>query len=385
MKIWFLIIMIVLLTGCTQVQFQDNEDDGLICISQEDIPSLCKVQHIKDLNEMALNRTLNESEADIVITEGDLLDLNVTAIDPDGDLVLYNFSTPFENGKWQTVRGDAGIYVTEVIATDGLEIVTKNITIYVKTKNNIPIIIINETVYFDEGTNMVLPFEIIDEDGDEVVYTISGWPYGSRYPLNYESAGTYNVTITGDDSKDKVSKTIVAVINDVNRLPTISLQDVEVVEGQKVSIKPVVSDADGDKITVSFSEPLDENGEWFTKIGDEGEYVFDITADDGRDTVTEQFKLVIAPANKAPVLEEIQDVVVEETEVVRFTPLAFDPEGDEVTISYSGWMKTNEYTTTYDDAGEYIVTVTASDGEQTSFQHVKVTVLNKNRAPVFIK
>ena len=73
------------------------------------------------------------------------------------------------NGVWETEVGDVGFYQTTVLATDGLETVAKNITIYVKKKNSLPVIVIDDVVYFQEGENMVLPFNITDEDGDEVL------------------------------------------------------------------------------------------------------------------------------------------------------------------------------------------------------------------------
>ena len=46
-------------------------------------------------------------------------------------------------------------------------------------------------------------------------------------------------------------------------------------------------------------------------------------------------------------------------------------------------MNSPTYTTTYDDAGVYSVTVVVSDGQYTTDQTFKVTVLDVNRPPVF--
>ncbi|MBU0461299.1 MAG: hypothetical protein KJ574_01800, partial [Nanoarchaeota archaeon] len=83
----------------------------------------------------------------------------------------------------------------------------------------------------------------------------------------------------------------------------------------------------------------------------------------------------------APVLSKIADVTVYEGETVKLEPTATDAENDKLTYKYSGWMTSSSKKTGYDDAGEYDVTVTASDGEETDSQKVKVTVLNKNRHP----
>ena len=57
--------------------------------------------------------------------------------------------------------------------------------------------------------------------------------------------------------------------------------------------------------------------------------------------------------------------------------------GDEVTIKYTGWMTSDTRETTYEDAGEYVVTITASDSELMSQVNVGITVKNRNRAPTF--
>ena len=65
------------------------------------------------------------------------------------------------------------------------------------------------------------------------------------------------------------------------------------------------------------------------------------------------------------------------------TPTITDPEGDELTISYAGWMNTNTFTTTYESQGTHVVTITASDGINTAKKDVTVIVNDVNRPPEF--
>jgi PKD repeat protein len=62
---------------------------------------------------------------------------------------------------------------------------------------------------------------------------------------------------------------------------------------------------------------------------------------------------------------------------------ATDREADKLNITVKGWMNSQTYTTTYADAGVYTVTVIVSDGQYETKQDVKITVLEKNRPPVF--
>lgn len=152
-------------------------------------------------------------------------------------------------------------------------------------------------------------------------------------------------------------------------------------EGELVKLTPKASDAEGDKITFTYTSPLDENGEWQTGPGDAGEYVVTVTASDGKSSVSKQLKVVIVGQNQPPSVEGVSDMTVREGETITFTPIVSDPDGDDVTIKYSGFMNGPEYTTNYDDAGEYFVTISASDSDGQTVKRVKITVLNKNRAP----
>jgi hypothetical protein len=108
-----------------------------------------------------------------------------------------------------------------------------------------------------------------------------------------------------------------------------------------------------------------------------------VIATDGRSTTKKDFTVIVTQKNTAPVLTKINDITVNEGEVITIPVDATDREGDKLDVTVSGWMNTLTYTTTYDDAGEYTVTVVVSDGEYEAKQSFKVTVLDKNRAPIF--
>ncbi len=80
---------------------------------------------------------------------------------------------------------------------------------------------------------------------------------------------------------------------------------------------------------------------------------------------------------------KITDQTVEEGEVVELEPEATDPEGEDVVVTYMGWMTSNTKATTFDDAGVHTVIVKASDGERETLKNVTITVTDMNRAPSF--
>lgn len=163
-----------------------------------------------------------------------------------------------------------------------------------------------------------------------------------------------------------------------------SLQVVTIVvnESQLVKLTPNTVSPEGLPIKYTYTLPLNANGTWQTKEGDAGEYLVTITATDGITTDTLKVLLVVRSLNRAPVLGKINDVTVREGDTISFDPIAVDPDGDSITITYSGFMQSNTYKTKFGDSGEYFVTVTASDGRFTDTRRVKVTILKTNRPPM---
>ncbi|MCX6706873.1 MAG: hypothetical protein NT001_01905 [Candidatus Woesearchaeota archaeon] len=162
-----------------------------------------------------------------------------------------------------------------------------------------------------------------------------------------------------------------------------SSSDITVFEGDPVQLKVKGSDPDGDTVTYTFSAPFDSNGKWQTKVGNAGDYLVTVTASDGKTQTAKTVKIKVVTKNNPPVIEKIADITAKEGDTVSLSPKVLDPEGDPVTIKYSGWMTSNTKTTGYNDAGSYTVTVTASDGKLETSQNVKVTVQDVNRGPEF--
>lgn len=153
----------------------------------------------------------------------------------------------------------------------------------------------------------------------------------------------------------------------------------EYTAGDLVQVKPTGA---SEELTFTFSEPLDENGEWQTTEADAGEYVVSITASNAVASKTKELKLIINSANQAPVLSGLVDVTVNAGETVELMPEATDADGDEVVITFSGFMIEAAKATTKEDIGEHVVTVSATDGKATVSEDVNVVVLKVNAAPV---
>ena len=158
-------------------------------------------------------------------------------------------------------------------------------------------------------------------------------------------------------------------------------------EGDLVDISKHIKvyDEDKDKLTIKYGEPLDENGKWQTKEGDAGTYETYISVSDGKTVTRKKIMIKILPLNHPPVISGLEkEIRVKEGDLVELEPEVSDPDGDKVTVSFEGWINSSKYQTTYDDAGEHIVKVIASDGKATTEFEVKIIVEDVNRAPVLI-
>lgn len=323
-----------------------------------------------------------------VYEEGDVVSFSdIQAVDPDGRDVQITFGYPLnESGEWQTREGHAGQYTIEIRAFDGIDETVAYVLVVINVRNTPPEIIINDTFTVLEGEEVFLDVRVIDPDDDDIQITFSGWMTSPRYQTTFGDAGTHTVTITASDGIDVVSKDVTVVVIHVNRPPVIEVPDYDIIalEGELIELEINAFDPDGDDVILSFSEPFDNQGRWQTARGDAGTYNVIISASDGQERTSISLPVVVERVNTPPVLIVPEVIEVDEGETVFIEVDAFDPDGDEVTITFSGWMTSDTYTTNFDDAGTYTVTVTASDGFEEVSKEVTIIVNEVNRPPVFI-
>lgn len=81
--------------------------------------------------------------------------------------------------------------------------------------------------------------------------------------------------------------------------------------------------------------------------------------------------------------DDLDVITVKENELVRLNVRITDPDKDIITYTYSKPLnKDGEWKTNYGDAGEYIVTITASDGTLITEKKVKLIVERVNVPPI---
>ncbi len=256
----------------------------------------------------------------IVVKEDDFVNLKPKAVDPDEDSIEFTFTQPLdETGEWKTDYGDAGEYYITVTASDGELETSRQVILVVERVNMAPVIEEINDITVDEGSTLIVTPKVSDPNGDDFTVTISE-PVGDdgMWEIGYQDHGQYTMTITAVDIDDLVTEQeIVIDVNRKNIAPAVeNVYDIEIFEGETVVIEPIVSDLNGDDITVTISEPVGDDGEWETTFTDHGVYDIAVSATDGELETVEEITLTVNDINKAPqildIVQEGQEYVAEE-------------------------------------------------------------------------
>ncbi|MGV8169019.1 MAG: hypothetical protein ACP5N3_03105 [Candidatus Nanoarchaeia archaeon] len=97
-------------------------------------------------------------------------------------------------------------------------------------------------------------------------------------------------------------------------------------EGDLIKIPVKAVDLDGDSLKYKFEEPFNDQGLWLTEIGDEGQYLVKVTVTDGLVSTSEFVLVEVGRANRAPTIECLDTIKVQETETVKIDCNVFDEE-----------------------------------------------------------
>jgi hypothetical protein len=396
MRIILIGLIAIFLVACQPFEYE--ADVSYLDETNENLTENNAVENL-GMNQTDINVT-DESRAayKITVTEGELARIPIRAIDPDGGEIELEFSEPFnQQGLWLTSIGDEGRYLVEISAYDGFVTTKEYVLVEVLRSNRAPIIDCPLTVTVQESENLSLDCNIYDLEGDNFTVTYEGWMNTSTKQTDFGDAGNHRVLIRATDNQGNSATNEVRIaVNKTNRAPVIeNIENMQVLETQTVQLEVEAYDPDGDNLTITYSSPFNENGTYTPDFEDRGIYNISVRASDSDLQTTQTFELEVLARNRPPVLEPVNPITVNEGETVTIPVVANDPDGDDVIISYSGWMDSNEYQTTYEDAyplgcedrgceAAYFVTVIASDGNLESSTLVEVNVVDQNRPPRFI-
>jgi len=353
-------------------------------------------------------------ESGLEMKEAESMDFRVLATDLNKDELIYKWildGKEAEEGQefaYYATYSDAGVHKLSAVVYDGTASASREWEINVENVDVEGLLDGIEDVQADENEDVKLKIPDFEKYG--LAYSISE-PLGSKneWKTGYNDAGSYEIIVHAEGKGFSKDKTVNVAVNDIDRAPVFDSMENEFVnEDRDVKITLNANDQDGDEITYSASNlpegsVLEENSFiWkpgYDTVRKEGfvnkfldkfraldrSFYIRFSASSKDRKIVQNVIITVKDVNRAPVLEDMEPITINEGETLRIAPKAYDPDGDKVKLGYSGFIDTDTFNSGFDDAGTYYVKVTASDGLLEVSKFAQIIINETNRAPMFGK
>lgn len=212
---------------------------------------------------------------------------------------------------------------------------------------------------------------------------------------DYLSYGNYSVSVIVSDGQANSSFLWNLTVNNTNRIPeilNISLSSLDPLNRTNGSLIATFNYTDPDNDTIIYNETRwyndsieSENLRNLTTIGygnitKDETWIFSVRVYDGNWSNWKNSSSIII-RNSVPVLDNIENVTVNETETVNITVIAYDNDNGVLnyTINDSRFTKNNNsfvWNTNLNDSGEYSFKIAVNDSESSDEKEVYVTVVD---------
>ena len=348
------------------------------------------------------------------IKESESIEFMISATDLNKDKLKYEW---FLDGKkvkdeqeytYDTTYNDDGSHEIRVEISDGTATTSNEWDVNVENVDVEEVLNGIEDVTINENEVVKLKLPNFEQYG--LVYSISE-PLGNKneWKTGYEDAGTYKIKVHAEGKGFSDDKTVKVIVNDVDRtLIFDSIGNKILNENEELVIALNANEPDGDEITYSANNMPNEaefEGNVFTwktsydTVKKEGfvdrvmdkfrvlskSFYIQFSASSKDKKLVQNIIVTVKDVNRAPVLEDMEPIAINEGDTLKIAPKAYDLDGDKVKLRYSGFINTDTFKSGFDDAGTYYVKVTASDGLLETSKFVQININQSNRAPVFSK
>ena len=306
-----------------ETNYQDAGEYTVGVVISDGVFNVSKEWNV-NVNDIDLNNILDQIKG-IIVSETETARLKLPNFKKYG--LSYSISDPLGNdNKWKTDYDDAGEYTVKIkVKGKGFE-GEKEVKIAVRDKDRAPELVGLKNLRVNENEQAVIELKAVDHDGDDIIFSVKGIP---------ENAKLDGDVFTFNPGYDFVQK------------------------------------------NSAFDYVLDK----FRLLGRSVNIVF--AAQSNKLSDEKNVKVTVKNTNRPFVLEEFDDIEIDEGEEIIIEPKYNDPDNDRVSFSYSGFMNGNKKKTDFDDAGEYIVKIVATDDYFTETMFVNIKVNDVNRKPVF--
>ncbi|MEM9587454.1 MAG: putative Ig domain-containing protein, partial [Planctomycetota bacterium] len=251
---------------------------------------------------------------DQVVDEGQLLQVQAVASDPDGDALTFG-GRSLPTGatvdpvtglfSWTPSSEQAGLFdAVQIVADDGHRQRVVGFSILVQNVNRPPQIVPRRPLFMREGGELEFTMEAGDLDGDPIELTAAGLPGDAtfvdgrfQWSPGFEDAGEYVVTFTATDRLGLTDSTDVTIrIDNINRAPIVDTSFRQVKLGEELRFHVQATDPDlgtllaYDALDLPRGATIDSaSGEvvWTPGPDQAGEYLVRLLVSDGTDTTSQ--------------------------------------------------------------------------------------------------
>lgn len=383
--------------------FTDAENHNLTLIVSDGMNSTSTYWNI-NVNNVNVVPNWNPTPENQVIEEDMVFSYDVNAIDFDNDPITYSINdTEFsinQNGliTWTPTSDWNGVRYITIIASDGILSTSKEISITVSPVNDPPIISKLPNIEFlEESSNNSLDLDDyitdIDTNKQDIVWTSQGnnsikVDINQNHIVNFSAPvnyfGSELITFIAKDGQNIKNDTInVTVINVNDPIILESIEAQTANEDLQFTKQLTYTDVDGDAGVFYSNDSLtsiSQNGLIsFTPLQEHvGKRIVKFNVTDGQYWGEKEVLFTIQNVNDAPILNSIDDIIVNESNLVTISLTSIDKDGDLVIYTYASPINSSgHWKTNFSSAGTYIITVTANDGNGgIASKNIKIIVNN---------
>ncbi|MDP7647252.1 MAG: Ig-like domain-containing protein [Candidatus Woesearchaeota archaeon] len=244
---------------------------------------------------------LRLSASTISVNEGEEVIITATTNDKDGDAVGLEIRGWMDSLRKQTDYNDAGTHSVVVIASDGKDSVTEEVTVNVANVNRAPSLTQPPSISVLEGETVIVVPSASDQDADQLSYEFSEpLDQDGTWETQKGDSGERTATITVSDGELIDTKTVRITVEEVNLPPVITVEHVfRFDEGSTAVTDYTATDPEGEVTEVSFSGWMTANTKQLG-YNDAGTHDVTLTASDGKKTSTATISVVVKDKNRPP-------------------------------------------------------------------------------------
>lgn len=369
---------------------------------------------VKKKEEKPVIESFAPEQDTLSIEEAESVAFSVLVTDLNKDELSYEWfldNQKLKDGQefyYETTYNDAGQHKVSVFVSDGTTKISREWNINVADVDVEDILDNVKDVSVNE--NEVASLELPDFEEYGLLYSISE-PIGNdnEWQTTYDDEGAYEVEVHVEGKGFRDDKTVNVIVNDVDRAPVFDNIGNRIInENEELKIALSANDPDKNEITYSANNlpegsTLEDNVFTWNPSHDtvkkdnfiervissfrplSKNFYVQFAASSNDKKLVQNVIITVKDVNRAPVLEDIEQIAISEGEAIKISPKAYDLDNDRVKLSYSGFMDSDIYQSDFDDAGIYSVKVTASDGALETSKFAEVIINQSNRVPVLDK